>query len=96
MGRGAELASFFRYSVLPLLHRKASFGILMLPAHSGLVYQQTGGHLSLLICLIALNKTALAGNDAHLSDMLKMVSFSINTHLHMGLHFPLYIVQHGR
>ncbi|GBN87251.1 hypothetical protein AVEN_157327-1 [Araneus ventricosus] len=47
------------------------------------------------ICLIALNKSALAGNEAHLSGMLKMVSFSNNTHLHMGLHFPLHIVQHG-
>ena len=44
------------------------------------------------ICLIALNKTALARNEAHLSVMLKMVSFSNNTHLDTGLH----IVQHGR
>ncbi|GBO30004.1 hypothetical protein AVEN_267433-1 [Araneus ventricosus] len=46
------------------------------------------------ICLIALNKTALAGNEGHLSVMLKMVSFSNKTHLDTGLHFPLRIAQH--
>ncbi|GBL94730.1 hypothetical protein AVEN_244718-1 [Araneus ventricosus] len=48
------------------------------------------------MCLIELNKSALAGNEAHLSVMLKMVSFSNNTHLDTGLHFPLHILQHGR
>ncbi|GBM57698.1 hypothetical protein AVEN_222546-1 [Araneus ventricosus] len=49
MDRGAELASFFCYSVLPLLHRKASFGILLLQAHSGMIYQQAGGDLPRLM-----------------------------------------------
>ncbi|GBM55795.1 hypothetical protein AVEN_75024-1 [Araneus ventricosus] len=46
------------------------------------------------ICLFALNKTALAGNEAYLSVMLKMVSFSNNTRLDTGLHFPFHVVQH--
>ena len=48
------------------------------------------------IYFFALNKTALAGNEAHLSIMLKMLSFSNNTHLDTGLNFSMYTVQHGK
>ena len=44
----------------------------------------------------SLNKNALAGNEAHLSVMIKMVSFSNNAHLDMGLQFSLHTVQLGR
>ena len=48
------------------------------------------------ICFFALNKTALAGNEAHLPVMLKMVSFNINTHLDTGLYFSIHTVEHYR
>ncbi|GFY22709.1 hypothetical protein TNCV_2179701 [Trichonephila clavipes] len=43
------------------------------------------------MCLILFNKTALSGNEAYLSVMLKMVSFS--THLDSDLHFLLHFLQ---
>ena len=42
-----------------------------------------------------LNKTALAGNEATTSVMLKIVSCSNNTHLDIELNFSMHTVQHG-
>ena len=47
------------------------------------------------ICLIALNKIPLSGNDSHLPVMLRIVFFYHNSHLATGLHFSVYIVQHA-
>ena len=49
-----------------------------------------------LFFFITMNKTALAGNEAHLSIIFKVVSSNNNTKLDMRLHFPLHIVKHGR
>ncbi|GBO33578.1 hypothetical protein AVEN_25679-1 [Araneus ventricosus] len=82
--QNSELVSKRRYEIGEMINYKELFNHIRFITKKHLAHKNDRNEKhKTYISLITLNKTALAGNEAHLSVMLKM-SFSNNTHLDTG------------